>query len=93
VGIVKKSSAPKDLIPFPRDARKAPVVFSLQPKGFKPATTPEELALWELWMVERVGFSPDAPILAATRSVKPPLNRQVRTGFGGISGSNGGWDD
>lgn len=93
---MKKSEAIGGLIPFPRSAR-APVVFMLQPKGFRPNTTPEDLKLWEQWMIERVGFSADSPVVAAIRSKNPGVGaapvEYSKYPNGGISGSNGGWDD
>ena len=72
------------------------MVFMLQPNGVRPNTTPEDLKLWEQWMIERVGFSANSPIFSVDRSAllgRKAAMRAAQWPNGGISGSNGGWDD
>jgi hypothetical protein len=69
---VKKPSvgnlANKRLKPFPKNV---PAVFRFQPTYYKTVETPEDLALWEQMMVEKVGLKMDFP-------TKPEGNRTPR---------------
>lgn len=62
-----------------------PVIFHFRPKSFV-QVKPEKLDEWEQFFAENVGFPP-------RRASSDQPSAAVRWPGGGISGSNGGWDD
>jgi hypothetical protein len=62
-----------------------PVVFHFRPHTFV-AISPENRAKFEKFFEENVGFPP--PIMAGAQT-----RAKAEWPNGGISGSNGGWDD
>lgn len=87
------TSPGSDMIPLPKAPEKGPVVFMFQPKDYRPPKTPEDLALWETWMIERVGLNPDAALFSRYRELRDKSIQPYLWPGGGISGSNGDWDD
>lgn len=63
-----------------------PIVFNFRPNKFL-TVDPEHRADWERFFHDNVGFAP------RTATLGPAVPAVAKYPNGGISGSNGGWDD